>query len=148
MRLYHGSNFNQKEIKPSYQHTGELEEWDDTESNEWLYATTDKELSGLMAIASYMGRHYLVNRFSTGDRSIEIEFEKGEDLSKANKELYNIPIVIYELQLDDKWELVNNSNNQDVPEYKSKESFTKFKKQVYNSKELLMGFEVKLLTSG
>jgi len=43
--LFHGSGFDQSELMPGFYRSGNLVKWDETESNMFLYTTTEREVA-------------------------------------------------------------------------------------------------------
>lgn len=123
--LYHASNFESTTLRPSFEITGELVEWDGTESNKYLYASTDKDEAIKMALASYLEREYGVDRFITEGKQIVIHSIvklKTTDILKAVIWIYSIDV-----NKDDGWFKNNNGWNKMTTEYKTMKNISRFK---------------------
>lgn len=120
--LYHGSIFESKELKPSYLITKIKNQWDDTESNEYLYSTTDKNLAIMMGAAAECERMGAISVHTT-----ENEFKAVWENAYPRSVLHYTKIYIYTITNDpkDKWIKVNNKNNLTVDEYKTKSIISK-----------------------
>ncbi|MNZ37467.1 hypothetical protein D3C78_549130 [compost metagenome] len=116
--LYHGSGYQQPELKPGIMHSGVKQEWDQTESNEWLYATTLLEEAIAQGFASVVEKHYKLNRYKSAGNDVMLCFEGPlphmEDLEKLNVYLYKID---WHKEL---WTKVDNLHNGMTNEYKTK----------------------------
>lgn len=104
--LYHGSRFKQTELKPGFLHTGVLVEWDETESNKFLYATTVFNTAAELGFASSIEKAFNVDRFHVDKGIICIQTP---DALKV-EQLYNIPVFIYTIRCLDKDCWVKNAN--------------------------------------
>lgn len=120
--LYHGSGYRQPELKPGIAYTGIKVEWDTTESNEWLYATTLLEEAIAQGFASVVEKHYKLNRFKSAGNDIMLCFE-GKVPSK--QELEKLQVYLYKIDWDRAlWVKVDNLYNGILNEYKTKETIS------------------------
>jgi hypothetical protein len=119
-KLYHGSGFDQDELKPGIKHTGKLVKWDQTESNEWLYATSSMEEAIAQGFASVLEKHFKVSRYKSDGDDLYIEIEAGRVPSVA--EMKALDIWLYTIEWHDCWRHVNNAVNGLVDEYKTQET--------------------------
>lgn len=119
MYLYHGSKYKHRELKPGFMWTGEEKNWDQTESNRFLYATKARDAAIDMGFASALEQDFLLKRIQTRGNRVVITIESGpmptrDDLKK---------IVVYVYKIDKKdadgWQEVNNRFNNMAEEYKS-----------------------------
>lgn len=119
--LFHGSSFLVPELKPSFLITGEKVTWDVTESNEFLYATPDQEEAISQALASYIEKKYLLNRYRTSPGRIEIQFE--DNSIPTQQDIADIVIFLYKIDAKrgPKWIHNKNEHNGMQDEYKTKE---------------------------
>lgn len=119
--LYHGSGFKHSELKPGIQHSGVKVEWDKTESNEYLYADTNKENAISMAFASAIEKKYELDRYQTKKDSIKIKLANGSKVP-TKETLANLKVYLYTIALkeDDQWVKVDNKVNDCYTEYKTK----------------------------
>lgn len=115
--IYHGSYYDTVILKPSFKHTNELVTWDETESNKYLYSTTDKWLAITMGLASALSQiGILVDEFSVEDNVIYI----AADVKVTQSILRDIThIYLYTLELNNDWVKVNNEHNGVDTEYKT-----------------------------
>ena len=116
--LYHGSAFNDEELMPGYKRTGILVEWDETESNKFLYATTSKKEAIKLGLASSIEKTFKLNKFKTEGDSIFIVIE-GNELSYAK--LCKLPLYVYTIRTTDRdgWVANNNEHNNMSDEWKT-----------------------------
>lgn len=116
--LYHGSGYNQPELKPGFLHSGEVVKWDHTESNEWLYATTMMEEAIAQGFASVVEKHYRLARYKSHGSEIVIVCDgplpRKEDLMKLDVFLYKIDWAV------EMWQRVDNLHNGMNNEFKTK----------------------------
>jgi len=121
--LYHGSGYHQSELKPGIHHTGTLTEWDKSESNEWLYATTSKEEAIAQGFASVVEKHFALSRFRSHGVEIVVACD-GQLPTLA--QLSALVVYLYTITHlhEDKWVRVNNLHNGMDNEYKTKACLT------------------------
>lgn len=120
MKLHHGSKYNHTELKPGYERVGEKINWDETESNEYLYATISKEDAVGMSLASTVEQGYLLHQFQHHGNVIRIIVSEGP--SPTIDDLIKLQTYVYTIRFDEKdgWEEVNNQHNNMKDEYKTK----------------------------
>lgn len=118
-KLFHGSAFNTKILKPGIKYAKKLITWDGTESNEFLYASIDKEEAIAMSFASLLEKRLQIDKFQVDEDTIIItsSVEINQSAFKETK-LYLYTIKTSE---DQKWFKVNNKHNGSDDEYKTKE---------------------------
>lgn len=105
--LYHGSGYEQTQLMPGFLHSGVEERWDETESNKWLYASTEKEVAIELGVGSAIGHVHHMERFSThGDEVIITTSGKRLTLAEAIK----IPAYLYCIIPKEKDHWVKNNN--------------------------------------
>lgn len=117
--LYHGSGFDQTELMPGFLRSGKLVQWDETESNEWLYTTTDRDEAISQAFASMIEKTYESKSYHRDGNRITIELAKCVKPSLA--ELKKIQLFLYTIRLEpeDQWQKNNNEHNQIKTEWKT-----------------------------
>lgn len=117
--LYHGSGFDQKELMPGYLRSGKLVHWDQTESNEWLYTTTDKEEAIGQAFASMIEKTYQSMQYDRQGSRIRIRFP--QEMTPSLDELKKLELYLYTIRLDpnDGWVKNSNEHNQIKTEWKT-----------------------------
>lgn len=116
-QLYHGSAYRHDILRPGIHHTGVLQRWDDTESNEWLYASTDRQEAILNGLCSALSQEFRVDRFSWDDNAFVITSADKiteRDVRQARPLLYTLPPGA-------SWKKVNNEVNGSDTEWKTKE---------------------------
>lgn len=117
MKLYHGSAFNTPTLKPGIHYSGTKMDWDNnTESNEWLYASTQRKEAIILGFFSYLEKHHNGVMFRLNNLDITIESDEF-DLAEIN-------IFLYEIEKSSKWIKVNNVHNGSKTEYKTKDEIT------------------------
>lgn len=109
--LYHGSVYEQTELKPGFDHTGVLIEWDGTESNKNLYATTSRAEAISQAFASVLEKKFKSIHYKTRGKSIEVKVLGKTRPTKVD--FSKIEIFLYTLVYDEKdgWRKVSNAQN-------------------------------------
>lgn len=118
--LYHGSGYQQDELKPGIHYTGTKVEWDKTESNEWLYATTSMEEAIAQGFASSVEKHYNLVRFMSHGRDLTLVFD-GAVPTQA--QLAALPLFLYKIDwVAADWIKVNNLHNGMESEYKTQKA--------------------------
>lgn len=126
--LYHGSMFRQDELMPSFKRTGKLVRWDQTENNQYLYATTDKEEAIGLGFSSAVEKVYRLDEYHSDDQG-------GISLKIPNKavtlqNLMRLDVFLYTIayRQSDGWVLNNNEYNNLKTEYKTQRTITVFEK--------------------
>lgn len=117
--LYHASGYKQDELMPGFRRSGKKVQWDQTESNSYLYVSTDREEAISQAFASMLEKNFDVVRYKTHRDKIKVTTKR----SSAPKpdEIHAIKIYLYTIRYDDKdgWFKVNNQHNGLDTEYKT-----------------------------
>lgn len=113
--LFHGSIYLTNTLRPGITYTCIKQEWDETESNEFLYASTIKQEAINNAIAHYCETNFIVDRISFDDKSFTIYTPNPKDIIISNVVVYLYTIT------SGTWELVNNQYNGSNTEYKTKD---------------------------
>jgi len=124
--LFHGSTFLSKTLMNSYDITGELRKWDETESNRFLYATTDKDEAVRQAIYSSLERIHGATRFKTeADESGVLFVTVTGPLTQSQLEQAVAQTSVYLYQITTNkfhdWKLVNNLVNSLQDEWKTRQ---------------------------
>lgn len=121
-KLYHGSGYEQNELKPGFSHSKKLTVWDEYENNAYLYATVDRDSAITLGISSAWEKKFklLSTSISVDRKTIDLGFEgKVPDRS----DLDNVDVFVYTLNLDHSaWRKNNNPNNNIKTEYKTTET--------------------------
>lgn len=132
MHLFHGSRFRQAEIMPGFARTGELIQWDKTESNEWLYATTNRDEAIRQGFYSLVSQLLDVKRCYTAGNQLILELYPQHDPDKEallahiqvygmNQWLNSLKVYLYEIEdrREDGWIKNNNEHNNLLTEWKT-----------------------------
>lgn len=127
--LYHGSAYREtKELKPGFMHTGVLQQWDQTETNEWLYFTSDAREAKLQALAGAIAKKYLLDQFQydMGKKSLTVRLTKrpeDPDIHKVSRDIFTARMYMYVLRAKNIPGLVanNNPHNGMKTEYKTRQ---------------------------
>jgi len=116
--LYHGSGYKQDELKPGFMHSGELVEWDKTESNEWLYATELMEEAIAQGLASTIEKSFKLCRYQSSGNEVTMIFE---GKAPTRQEIDLLEVHLYKIDwVKNMWVSVDNLHNGMVNEYKTK----------------------------
>lgn len=123
--LYHGSAFDVDVLHPGIYYTGKEEDWDDGESNRFLYAGEDQDFVVDMALASLIDKIAPLKRFNTSGDTITLEFyhmDHGFTLDQlTGKSIYLYQIVF---KNKDKWIENHDEENGAVGEWKTNHPIT------------------------
>lgn len=115
MKLYHGSGYKHRILLPGFERSGVERRWDKTESNRYLYATTEPVMAVLLGIASAIEQRYPLDEFHIDGKEVTYRVAGGK---KVN--LRNLPVWLYTLDGDDQsWTKVNNVSNGMDTEYRT-----------------------------
>jgi hypothetical protein len=117
MRLYHASAYRADLLRPSFKHTKHLERWDVTESNHWLYASTDEDEAILNGLAGAIGLRVQVDRVQFDEHNYKVYTADAltpEMIRGCVVYLYNITA-----SPSDGWVRVNNAHNHSTTEWKT-----------------------------
>lgn len=119
-RLYHASSFLQTVLQPGIAYTGEKVQWDETESNEWLYATTDKEAAIEQGLASAVEHRWPLHQFKSQGDNLLFVFDEGTTLP-TRRDLERLTVYLYTIHphVSDGWQKNNNPVNDMTTEYKT-----------------------------
>ncbi|MNO12938.1 hypothetical protein D3C76_25570 [compost metagenome] len=116
--LYHGSGYKHTELKPGIHYTGKKVEWDQTESNEWLYATCLLEEAIAQGFASVIEKHYKLDHYHSVGNEVVMTFT---DTVPKQEDLEKLQVFLYKIDWDTSvWIKVNNLHNGMSNEYKTK----------------------------
>lgn len=120
--LYHGSAFWTKELKPGFKHTGIEVRWDQTESNHFLYATTDREQAIVLGFASAVEKKFGLDHFQSVGKTILLDVPRQpHGYTVKEEQLYQLEVWLYTIvpTARDGWALNRNAHNQLTNEYKT-----------------------------
>lgn len=122
--LYHGSAFKQKQLMPAFKRTGILESWDYTETNEYLYLTSNKQSAIGLGFMSALAKRYDLQRVILTDNHFNIVIRNTNTV--INKEdIYSLEVYLYTVKPKlDHWLKNKNDHNQMRTEYKTSATLT------------------------
>lgn len=124
--LYHGSMYNQKELMPGFKRSGVEVKWDKTESNHFLYATTERSIAENLGFASAIEKKFHLKSFHCKGDTLVAE----SDLNLTMEDLASLEVHIYTIEIkpDDNWVKNNNEHNRMDSEYKTKNTIENIEK--------------------
>lgn len=117
--LWHGSTFANEILKPGFLWTKKLVEWDNGESNHYLYATTEQEMAIALGLSSAIKKRFLLDRFQIDEKTKTLAISS---LSKiTHYDLERLQVWLYELhpQNSEQWVYNHNQTNKFDTEYKT-----------------------------
>jgi hypothetical protein len=120
MRLYHGSAFKHTELKPGFEHSGVEVNWDQTESNRFLYAQASKIETQLLGLASAIEKKYALARYQYRGKNITIEIDENKPLPTMSG-IQALVVWLYEIDKrdEDGWVKSDNPHNNIHNEWKT-----------------------------
>jgi hypothetical protein len=123
MILYHGSGYRHTELKPGFHHTGVEVNWDEVESNHYLYASTVREDAIDQGFASQMEQKFAIRRYRSTGRSGQgkIQIELDPAFPVTDEEIEKIKVYVYRIKKlpQDGWVKNNNPHNNLSTEWKT-----------------------------
>ncbi|WP_144106781.1 hypothetical protein [Paraburkholderia sp. BCC1886] len=122
--LYHGSGYNQKELMPGFKRSGVIVRWDKTESNEWLYATTDKQEAIGQAFASMMEKVRGITRYKAHGNVIELSVPENRIPARSDMETLEIYLYTITNLEQDEWVKNDNAHNKLLTEWKTQSTIS------------------------
>lgn len=119
MILYHGSGYKHKELKPGFHHTGVEVNWDEVESNHFLYASTVREDAIDQGFASKMEQLFAIKRYVSSGGRIRIDLDPAFPVTV--EEIEKIKIYVYRIKQrpNDGWVKNNNPHNNLTTEWRT-----------------------------
>lgn len=129
MFVYHGSAYDQKKLQPGFNHTKQLVQWDDVESNQYLYGTTDKTQATVLGFAALLDKNYGLTEFHHRGKKITVVLDDKSVKSLLKKDLI---VYLYSCNKDNLWIKNNNPKNNLSTEYKTQETITPARKTRIN----------------
>ena len=117
--LYHGSGYLHNELKPGFKHSGKIIRWDVTESNKWLYASTELEVVKQLGFSSAVAQRWNLKEFHSDKKSLSFIFPPGVEVSL--EEIYELDVYIYTIipSTEDNWIKNTNEHNHLDSEWKT-----------------------------
>lgn len=131
--LWHASIHENDTLKPGYWHTGVVTRWDSTESNKYLYSSSDRLEAIVNAVFSTMeadenlGKNILRYKYTNG--TIEVIPKPGKSVAgyDISRLLRETEIYVYKIQSEDEhWEKVDSKVNGSTTEYRTASRVVKF----------------------
>lgn len=112
---------------PGYLRSGEIVRWDKTESNEWLYASTDREVATILGLASAAEKKWHTERFSHVGSTLFFQFDAQTDVKF--EDLLGLELFVYHIEpkQEHEWLKNNNLHNKIQTEWKTKKTIDSFK---------------------
>lgn len=146
--LYHGSAFLTAELKPGFQHTGVLVRWDETETNKFLYATTERETAIALGFASAVEKKYGLDRFQHDPGQLIVNCPRQpHGYTVTEEQLCQVEVWLYTLYPNsrDHWVLNKNPHNRLKTEYKTEATIRQIHRvDQIDVRSWLRGYEVTL----
>ena len=138
--LFHGSSYKHDHLMPGFKHSGVLQRWDKTESNKFLYLSSDKSEAILNGLASGIARHWEIARIHWDESNITIYFyDEPPSLSEIEKMVH---VWCYTCKRVKSMKLVKNQFNGSMTEYKTKDDIIPLKREKVS--DIFAGRAVKL----
>jgi hypothetical protein len=119
MILYHGSGYRHQELKPGFHHTGVEVNWDEVESNHFLYASTIREDAIDQGFASQMEQKYRIRRYNSTGKTVSIELDPAFPVKVEALEKLKIYVYRIKQRPVDGWVKNNNPHNNLKTEWKT-----------------------------
>lgn len=107
--LYHGSAYRTPTLKPGIAYGGEKVEWDHGESNEYLYATSEKDTAVELGFASAIEKKFKLDRFQSDEH--ELTITASERIMMSDLEALDVYLYAFALSHVDGWMLNHNAHN-------------------------------------
>jgi len=123
--LFHGSSFHHEELMPGYYRSKELVEWDDGESNLFLYATSSRQEAISLGFASSIEHKHTLDKISLDENVIDI---LTSNTSFSLEDLHKLEVYVYTIVFNDsdKWIKNNNDVNNIKTEWKTDKTKIKY----------------------
>ena len=123
--LYHGSMFDigSGVLQPGFNYTGELVEWDKTESNRFLYATTVSRTAIELGIGSLLEKEFNASHFTVDGKIISVG---GIDVDERQNILIGKSVYLYTIRVrpEHNWVKNNNPHNRIDTEWKTEKTIS------------------------
>ena len=121
MNLFHGSRFRQTELMPGFQRSGEMVRWDQTESNLWLYATSNQDEAVRQGLFAIFANAFDVKRCTSAAGQLVIELYPQLATFGMEAWLRQQSLFLYQLHAEDGgvWVKNDNAHNKLVTEWKT-----------------------------
>lgn len=142
VELFHGSAYKQDELKPGFQHSGKLINWDKYESNAFLYATIHENDAKFLGVSSAWEKKFDLKDtyINHGSKTIGLLFFKNPPTFDA---LMDIQVYLYTLPFSSNWRETHNPFNGIVGEYRTSEMIKDILNcEQVNVRELLKDYSI------
>lgn len=106
--LYHASAYRHSELMPGYKRSGKLVRWDNVETNEWLYASTELETVKALGLASAIEKKYQLDRFLFNGNTLTLHFPVHTSVSLNQIKKLDVWVYTIATQEEDGW--IENKN--------------------------------------
>lgn len=118
--LYHGSMYSHDTLRPGFYYTKKEVNWDETESNRFLYASSIREDSIDQGFASALEQKFQIVGYKSSPGEILIFSDPNRTISQTD--LKSIVIYVYKIKYtpSDGWVKNNNQHNNLLTEWKTK----------------------------
>jgi hypothetical protein len=124
--LYHGSMYKQEELMPGFLRSGKLVEWDGTESNEWLYSSSDRHEAIMLGISSAIEKKWRLDRYHYDQKTKRITIETPDSFTL--NDVLRLPVFLYTIkaEAEDGWFPNLNQQNGIQNEYKTQHTIEEY----------------------
>lgn len=147
--LYHGSMYKQHELMPGFQRSGELVRWDGVESNEWLYATTDRDDAVMLGIGSALEKEFRVDRYSYDAKTRKLTITSPDQITPGD--LRKLQVFLYTIRGENSDEWLPNFNQQNgiENEYKTQNTIDEsiVKTEQVDVNKVISNYRVEIIKS-
>lgn len=143
--LYHASSYAQSELMPGYKRSHELVKWDQTENNQWLYATTDRQAAIDLGVASAFEKKYGLDVFHSDGAGITLHTQHQQVVAADVLRLEVYLYTIRPIRPEDGWVKNDNPHNHLLTEWKTQETIVHLQHERVNIREALKGRSINLV---
>lgn len=123
MILYHASSYDADVLMPGIYLAGELIKWDETESNEYLYACLDQQEAIAQGFFSGFSKVTYVKEIHSHDNTVTVVCQDPRKLMRYAGQLI---VYLYAISGNHEWIAVDNKHNGMKGEYKTKSKVSTF----------------------
>lgn len=143
--LYHGSMYDQDELQPGFNHSGELVRWDKSEDNTWLYTSDKRDDAVMLGISSAIEKKFKLDRYQWDAKTRSMTITISDDLTV--KDIYDLPVYLYAIKPDhrDGWMANYNPVNGINGEYKTQHKVGFAMKTRIDVAAVLRGVKIKIV---
>lgn len=140
--LYHGSAYRTPTLKPGIAYGGEKVEWDQGESNEYLYATSDKDAAVELGFASAIEKKFKLDRFHSDEH--ELTITASEHITMRDLEALEVYLYAISFTGADGWMLNHNAHNGMNTEFKTRKVVSYISVEKVEMKSFLTGKKINI----